>query len=960
MAIRTAPAPSGGDDQAALVALFASAVSGDTIQFTGGTTYRHSGKITLTGAADSGITITATGAAGTPGVTLIATNSSQASLSIRDGANNCNISRITHKVEGATNRIDLANDVAPFVFNNVSGTIISDLWAEGSAGLGFFFYRATGGSVARITSKTTKADGIHFTNGSGGFTATDLYSQDAGDDGIAHIGYLGDGEAGRPQNLILQNPTVIDARARGISYAGAKDCSATNINVDGSLAANIYFAAERGTFNTSSTTNCKIDGGRLARAGTSYAAIVGGTDGKGLDQGAVLWLASGSGADVSGCGVNNVNIGNLAAVNYDTMRAISYGGAFSGNYATNINLYQGSPNTVVGGTTPSAISPLSFNNLRTTALPAAGAAPVTPPVTPPSVRPALPTGLVTLLRADTLSAVSNGGKVLSWSDTVGTRVYSQAAATAPTKVNVGLNNQPAIAFDGTQQLRMDGPPELAQPHSLFVIARPTNVTGSRQLLWQGSGGEVIIRDGKLNLFAGADAASDAAVTINNGFVLGGNFTGSDTTVVVNGVAKNVNAGTGAMNQGIALIGTNLGQPTWNFMGEIYEIRMYNRALNVDDRKALNSYAQDRYGIVTADYVAPSEINAPTAPSSLAATATSSSITLNWTASSDDTGIDRYEIFSSGALVGSTTSTTFTHSGLNPATAYSYTVRAFDPSGNFASSAVVNRSTSTPTRPTMPTGLVGHFRADSLNAFADGAAVTTWSDLVGTRVLTKTAATAPIKVNTAGAKSQPCVRFNGTSQDLRMTNPPALAQPFTMVVIATTTVTTGDRQLVWQGNGGESSIYQGKWFNYSGVGSTVNVPAPVANAPTVITDVFDGAGSAQYISGTLGVQANAGSAGMDGTLLTVGNHGTVTRFWSGDIYEIRIYNKVLTADDRKAVHSYAQDRYGITVSDYVAEAPAIKPRQVKINGVWTSVNGKRRTGGAWVSAFKIRIGGSWLE
>lgn len=89
-----------------------------------------------------------------------------------------------------------------------------------------------------------------------------------------------------------------------------------------------------------------------------------------------------------------------------------------------------------------------------------------------------------------------------------------------------------------------------------------------------------------------------------------------------------------------------------------------------------------------------DTTAPTVPAGLKVTArTSGSVTLSWTASTDNTGVTGYDVYRGGVKVGSAGSTTYTDSGLAAATAYSYTVRAKDAAGNVsAASAAVSATT----------------------------------------------------------------------------------------------------------------------------------------------------------------------------------------------------------------------------------------------------------------------------
>jgi hypothetical protein len=77
-----------------------------------------------------------------------------------------------------------------------------------------------------------------------------------------------------------------------------------------------------------------------------------------------------------------------------------------------------------------------------------------------------------------------------------------------------------------------------------------------------------------------------------------------------------------------------------------------------------------------------DTTAPTTPSGLAAPGrTASSVSLTWNASTDNVGVTGYRILRGGTQVGTTTTTSYTDSGLTPSTAYSYSVRAYDAAGN---------------------------------------------------------------------------------------------------------------------------------------------------------------------------------------------------------------------------------------------------------------------------------------
>lgn len=98
---------------------------------------------------------------------------------------------------------------------------------------------------------------------------------------------------------------------------------------------------------------------------------------------------------------------------------------------------------------------------------------------------------------------------------------------------------------------------------------------------------------------------------------------------------------------------------------------------------------------------------PTQPTNLAAIwQTATTIKLSWRASTDNTGVVGYNVYSGPTLVGSTLSpsdTSFIVTGLTPNTTYSFTVQAKDAAGNV--SAVSNSlSTTTAPPPSPPTNL----------------------------------------------------------------------------------------------------------------------------------------------------------------------------------------------------------------------------------------------------------------
>jgi chitodextrinase len=93
----------------------------------------------------------------------------------------------------------------------------------------------------------------------------------------------------------------------------------------------------------------------------------------------------------------------------------------------------------------------------------------------------------------------------------------------------------------------------------------------------------------------------------------------------------------------------------------------------------NSSAQSAALIATTT----ADTTPPSVPTGLAKTgATTSTISLGWTASTDpDSPVTGYKVYRNGTQVGSPVDTGFADIGLTDGTSYSYTVSAYDPSGN---------------------------------------------------------------------------------------------------------------------------------------------------------------------------------------------------------------------------------------------------------------------------------------
>jgi len=83
----------------------------------------------------------------------------------------------------------------------------------------------------------------------------------------------------------------------------------------------------------------------------------------------------------------------------------------------------------------------------------------------------------------------------------------------------------------------------------------------------------------------------------------------------------------------------------------------------------------------------SDTQAPTTPSSLAVTTkTATSVSLSWTASTDNVGVASYDVYMNSVLKTTVATSTATISGLTASTAYSFYIKAKDAAGNTSASS----------------------------------------------------------------------------------------------------------------------------------------------------------------------------------------------------------------------------------------------------------------------------------
>lgn len=114
-----------------------------------------------------------------------------------------------------------------------------------------------------------------------------------------------------------------------------------------------------------------------------------------------------------------------------------------------------------------------------------------------------------------------------------------------------------------------------------------------------------------------------------------------------------------------------------------------------------------------------DTTAPSTPTGLTGQYSGGAVSLSWSASKDDVGVAGYNIYRGGALIGTSTQTSYQDSQVSSGSTYAYTVAAYDAAGNVSpqSSSVSVTTTSNSgtdtTAPSAPTGLSGRYSGSTI-------------------------------------------------------------------------------------------------------------------------------------------------------------------------------------------------------------------------------------------------------
>jgi hypothetical protein len=566
-------------------------------------------------------------------------------------------------------------------------------------------------------------------------------------------------------------------------------------------------------------------------------------------------------------------------------------------------------------------------------------------------------GLELALSASELSyEYSNGQAVRQWPNAQGPlRAALASPGRAPTFIASGLNGKPVLRFDGADDFYSitQGFSNFTAGMSLYIVAKPTVLQSGFKLIALGNGpGQQNIVLGRAGSTSGMQFFTDS---LTNGVSW---FNTSDGLIAGEAAAFAVHQEAGAANtlsfaevskNGEPLFGQNvwvgpvltrsvnlIGNSYWTeglFQGDIAEVLVYNRLLNASEQSAVQNYLATKY-----DLGGPPPPPPPAAPANPSASGGNATVSLTWSAVSGVSGYKVYRSTTSGGSytqIADRTTTNYTDNSVVNGTTYYYVVTAYNTLEESAYSTQVAATPSAPPpppNPALPTaGLVLALDAGTLvGTVANGGSVLTWRDQSGL-LNNATAGTGAPTFISSGIGGKPVVRFDGNNDYLTLPNGFSnFTSGISLYVIARPTVLQSGFKLLALGNGaGQQNIVLGRAGSTSGLqyftdgaGGTTwfNTAAGlVANESALLSLVQDGGAANSIVSAS--VLKNGAVEGGQGVYVPpvtsrgvnyIGKSYWTEGIFQGDIAEVILYNRKLSAAEQASIYSYLETKYGVNL------------------------------------------------
>jgi hypothetical protein len=522
--------------------------------------------------------------------------------------------------------------------------------------------------------------------------------------------------------------------------------------------------------------------------------------------------------------------------------------------------------------------------------------------------PVSPVGLVTWLRAD-VGVTSSGGNVSQWTDQspFGNNAVQASGGNQPTLTSNAINGEPALTFNGSSSYLSipDNPTLRPSTMTVIAVASSAGTSGYTHILgkpyyssssWNAPylAYELSLNPTGVPLFScsvagtGGYDGTGTAVIPNQSYVLSGTYDGSTVSFCENGGPPSTTSISGAIDNGDSttknlVIGqASVNSPREFFNGQIAEVLIYNRALTTAERQQAEVYLADKYGIYDPNATWPLAYSG----------AVQAAITLyQWNKSQ----ADFYAPFMA-------------------------------------------------TNPPVPqVGLVTWLRADA-GVTSSGGNVSQWTDQspFGNNAVQASGGNQPTLTSNA-INGEPALTFNGSSSYLSIPDNPTLRpSAMTVIAVASSAGTGGGYTHILGKPYYSSSSWNAPYSSYElSINST---GVPFFNCSVAGTGGYDGAGTVvnlnqpyllagMYDGTNVSFWQNGGTPATTSISGTLDNGDSTTKnlvigqasvnspreYFNGQIAEVLIYNRVLSAAELQQAETYLAVKYNTN-----APAPTITP------------------------------------
>lgn len=573
-------------------------------------------------------------------------------------------------------------------------------------------------------------------------------------------------------------------------------------------------------------------------------------------------------------------------------------------------------------------------------------------------------GIKLWLRADA-GVTNSAGAVSAWADQSGNAntATQVTSGNRPAYVTNALNGLPVIRFDGMNSYFgitnfLAGTTEA---EVLAVLKTATNPPPSPRFLWwlgtiswvayPTTSGEIVEGFGTLTPYNIGVPAQ--ALTRYHLYEVSGSS--GNWRAWINGVLQAQSPGNtyGVNPNGTYYLGRNP-EGGYMFAGDVAEVLIFNRTLAADERVAVNGYLNGKYGLVSA---------VPPTPTNLLAKAVSTNqISLTWSQALTNGGATRVSIerslTSNGvftAVAQVSLATSYVDTNLMAGTNYYYRLRAANLTQWSGYSTLASATTLTNGASVPFEDLLLWLKADAgLTQIGTNTAVNVWADQSGrdNHATQPTAANQPAWI--AGAlNGLPAIRFDGVNSYLGTTN--FLKGTTGAEVLAVLKVAANPppspRFLWWWGTISwvAYTTTSGEIVEGFGTLTPYNIGAPAQSLTQYhLYDVTGSSGNwGAWINGMLLQQAATNIYGINahGTYY-LGRNPEGGYMFAGDVAEILVFKRPLTAGERGGVANYLFAKYSLAQFATNALSPGtptnmvatgVSPSQINLRWSRTSTN-----------------------